>query len=164
MEDALKFKKNLCILIELFQEIIIYVKSKNYKTDVNANIFELVKFKLNTMNELSLIESFISKSYYYWDMIKENNELFLIENSDVLFEGLPSEYITLFTDILKTKDLIDEEIKNNIWEILHGLVVNSIKHVHVQRNYNIETKTYTVLYAKDIKLKNTAKIWNVDLK
>ena len=101
MEDALKFKKNLYILIELFQEIIVYVKSKNYKTEVNPNIFEFVKIKLNTMNELKLIESFISKSYYYWDMIRENNELFFKNYRDNKQSNL--YYISKLISAIKKK-------------------------------------------------------------
>lgn len=169
--DAAKFKKNLIALLELFQEIIVYIKTEKpfYKLDIEPNILSLAKFKLSSMDDLILIENFISKSYNYWDQIKEKDEEFLVQNSNVLFEGAPVEYINIFTEILTKCDdnntpLIDNDIKDNIWEILNGLVINSIKHIHIQRKYNTTTKKYTVIYAKDIKLGEVSEKWNVKLK
>lgn len=160
-ENSIKFKKNLLVLCDLLGEIIDYVKNKNFKTDLSSTTLEILKFSVSTMDEKNLIETYIKKSYKYWDCIHQKDEIFLKENCFILFEGLPTDYIKIFSDILKTENLLEDDIKDNIWEIIQALTINCIKHVHCNRDFNVQSEKYTKIYFPDISLKNEFIKWNI---
>ena len=123
---------------------------------------------IQVTNSKSLIEEYIKKSYLYWDSIKDKDEEFLKNNLNILFNELPEKYIKIFYDMFEYKlqngdFLLDEEIKNNIWELMFGLTCNSINHIYEIREESRDPTTgkYTKNYFPIIKIKLEKEKWNI---
>jgi hypothetical protein len=160
-ENSIKFKTNLINLCDLLGEIIDYVKNKNFETDLNSGVINIGKMVIESKNSIELIIPFIKKSYNYWEFIYEKNEDFLINNCFVLFEGIPENYIIVLKEILERKDLIDDEIRENLWEVIQALVVNCIKHIHIHREFSEEKQKYTKTYFPDVSIKKEFERWKI---
>jgi len=166
--NAEKFKNNLLLLLDLINEIIDYGKSNGINIDIDNTVFIGSKFFINKSDKIFLIKNFISKSYEYWDSIKNKDEDFLKNNCNILFNELPEKYIDIFKNMFeyKLEDgslLLDEDVKNNIWELIFALINNSINHIYQIREMSKDPVTlkYTKNYFPIIKIKNEKEKWNI---
>jgi hypothetical protein len=114
-----------------------------------------------------LIQMFIKSSNGTWDSIHSRNEKFFIEHSTQIFSFLPMDKVSMFRDIFTLKDsrghmLVDQDARNDIWELLHAMIKICIKYIHkhrvpTNRGYSRPD------YFGDIDLSHHAKLWKVHL-
>lgn len=172
-----RFKNTVIDLAGFCEEMLESLRNRKYKVLDPANLKVLSMF-LISMDDDTLIDTFIKKSNKYWKQIKEHDEKFFIEHSTEIFE-IPESQAAMFTDLFTLKDpknnyAVSKDDRDSIWEYFESLVRISINYIH-------ETRGPTKVPDKDvpgkmnphylrrfmnteIKLALTAKIWEVELK
>ena len=114
------------------------LNNMGHKT-VDPNLILLVSSGIQFYDKHTLIQSFIKNSHEEcWDKIKERNEQYFIENASNIFKDIPSGDINLFKDLFNTKDqngvdVVDQDIKDQIWRLFDAMVKICIKYVHKNR-------------------------------
>lgn len=133
-----RFKKTL---IEFSQRCLdIYndcYKRNNIKKEFGENFIVVIGDVLSGKDGRQLITQFIIRSFEYWNLIKRTDEKFFINNSNVIFNGVPDNYIKQFKELFE-KDLLNNDDKDCIWEFVFTLVKISIKYLHLHPKFCIE--------------------------
>lgn len=174
------FCKNLNSLVKLFIDTIDWLRSNGVETSLNSIVLKFGQSFVMNATPHEQITNFIDKSYEYWSVIKENNEDFLINKADILFEGVPESYIQEVKRLLSLKDGEDFMIPKNptrkaMWRLLETLVKNSILYIHQYRSPDPIKGGYTVSYfgtvkdhdgnivRKGISVRENALIWGIEI-
>lgn len=119
-----RFKENSDELVDIIDHSI-----KTYATgSVNKLVLQIAVSYVKSMEERSLINSFIINSHIYWDSIKERDEDFFLSKADKIFGKLPSDDVNMFKSLFE-KDLLPDKIKNVIWEYFEANVRISINYM-----------------------------------
>lgn len=165
-----RYKNNLLVLVDIFKEIY-DEGSKHSVIDSNQSaLFFLMKTYIKSCDSDKLINKFIRKSNLYWDKIYDKDiEYFKVmglnflticdekgidhfkeEDNSTLVKTLSKSHLDDFKNILsssykdtdgKDVDLLDEEKKNDIWNIFHSFVKISICYLHENNVYPEINKT-----------------------
>lgn len=137
---------------------------------------ELVSMALGFIKKCDgkyLIDQFIKNSEKFWDQIYDRSEIFFIKEAGTIFGNLPIK-ATFFKDLIECTDengenIITDETKTEIWDILHSLVKISIRYIHKGRNpYSyLSDGEYENAYDKEffdsVDLGHHADVWDLDL-
>lgn len=146
------------------------------RKDINPQLVLFAENYLEGYDPQNLIDIFIRHSYTHWQQIKDHDEIFFIKNAHVIFQHLPvdTSNINAFKVFFTAKDnqgndLIDENDRSAIWTIFESLVKICIKYIHRVRGVKlVSTKeglrpAYVQKKYPKIKVRELAKIWNIDL-
>ena len=145
-----------------------------YKT-IDPNIVLMISNGIMLFDKHQLIHGFITNSHSQcWEKIKDRDENFFVENANDIFKYIPAGEINLFKDLFTTKDsngvdIIDQDIKNQIWKLFDAMIKISIKYIHKHRapfsqkgNGNIQC-FYERNFFDDVDIKNHSHKWSVTL-
>ncbi len=145
-----------------------------YKT-IDPNTILLLSKGIEFFDKHQLIMGFITNSHSMcWEKIKERDEKFFVENANDIFQYIPSGEINLFKDLFTTTDvngvnIIDQDVKNQIWRLFDQMIKVSIKYIHRHRapysqkgNDSIEC-FYDRSFFDDVDIVKHSKMWAVDL-
>ena len=165
--NSQSIKEHIDKLCNLGVNIINYIKQKGFDTPLDPSLLRLASIGLNFISSAKITNTFIGRSYKYWDKIQKKDETFLIENCDVLFNGLDQESIKNFSNIFAAKQsdgtsVLPIETKESIWELLKAIVCNCIRHIHKIRSRDPISGKYTVTYISDISVRLESKNWAID--
>jgi hypothetical protein len=184
-----RFKKNMIILLDIIKEMfdegnennvvdsdtkmITILKILIEATPGDYMINNFIK-KTNTYWKRIKdkdIEYFKEYGLDFFTNVKENG-INSLTNSETkknnsFLKNLKETHITNFKSLLegeydidgKRVEILDEERKQDIWNILNSFVRISISHIHMERNY-IEGK-YTQEYFPEINVNENIKEWNI---
>lgn len=146
---AKRFHANLLDLCDLIIETVRWVRDQGITTSLNPDTLAIVKIVVGTWKPDETTESFISKSYNYWEQIRHRDKRFLIENAGVLFAELPGDTVKAFSELINMQrqtsvlkegklvtvleDVIPAETLTSIWELVHSMVRISIRYIHEKR-------------------------------
>lgn len=166
LKYAEKLKTNTILLCELAIDIVEYINSLNVNTGLNSGLLRIGSTFLKSFSSKDIIDKFIIRSYEHWDKIKSRDELFLIENSGVLFQGLEIKHVNNFSRIFQLTNengewLLPKESRDSVWDILDAMIDNSIRHIHKIRKWDSIEKKYKVAYCPGISVTTQKNIWNV---
>ena len=184
-----RFKKNMIILLDIIKEMfdegnennvvdsdtkmITILKILIEATPGDYMINNFIK-KTNTYWKRIKdkdIEYFKEYGLDFFTNVKENGVDSLTnpetKKSNSFLKNLKETHISNFKSLLegeydvdgKKIEILDEERKQDIWNILNSFVRISISHIHMERNY-IEGK-YTQEYFPEINVNENIKEWNI---
>lgn len=107
-----------------------------------------------------------------WDQIKDRNEDILNKIGTEMFKQKFPMFATQGTEaisfVLKNRsELLGEELETKLWEVAEELVKKAIKYTHLRRHPKVNPETgvsqYTMRFAPEMKVKEEAKKWGVEL-
>lgn len=145
-----------------------------YKT-VDPNMVLLISNAILYFDKHQLIGGFITNSHSScWEKIKERDENFFVENASNIFQYLPAGEVNLFKDLFTTKDkngvnIIDNDIKTQIWKLFDAMVKVSIKYIHKHRSPILKKDGeksncfYERNFFDEVDIKKHSRIWGVTL-
>jgi hypothetical protein len=122
-----------------------------YKT-IDPNVVLMVSNGILFFDKHQLIQGFIINSHSTcWEKIKERDEKFFIENANDIFKLIPAGEVNLFKDLFTTKDsngndIINQDIKTQIWKLFDAMVKICIKYIHKQRAPFSQKSNETIQY------------------
>jgi len=182
-----RFLTNILDLTYLIHELSGTCYDAGY--DVNPTLIMFAAKYLENSDPVTLIEPFIKYSYKFWGEetedengnkiggeIKNRKEEFFINNAHEIFKNLPIQsdklnaFKILFTATYKNgDDIIDQDERNNLWEMFDTLVKISIKYVHRVRGIVLKSTPNGIVpkYKNPlftyVKVGELSKIWKIDL-
>lgn len=171
-DNAERFKMTVmdsCDIIEACLNILNDYVGNTEKEEFNK--IHLAKVLLEAMNNEELIAIFITKSYTFWNEIKDMNEEFFVEHANNIFGSIGGKFISNYGKAFKERDtfgnlIVDEELRGEIWKAFIVMVKISIKYIHETRE-PCKDETYLCEFMNDIfsdnDLSAIAKEWNVKL-
>lgn len=164
-----KFLQNVVDLTELLQELIAVCYEKK-QTTIHPSLIQVAGKFILCLNKIVVIETFIKRSYPYWDRIINREEKFFLENTRDVFGDLPEDHVDGFRVLFSSRDkngklLMCEEDKNAIWDFFDSLVRIAIVYIHEKRIPKLKDnrKIYTIKYETDIDIIKYAHIFKVVL-
>lgn len=170
-----RFQTNVMCLADLVHELTSICWDEGIE-DVNPTLLLLAKAYLGNLDQVVLIETFITYSHMYWDEIINRNENFFVEHAASIFAHLPVEkgrisaFKMLFTATNEDDDpVIIQEDREAIWEMFDSLAKICIKYIHRVREcklVEIDGKMkprYLKNEFPEIKVRAHAKKWDVEL-
>lgn len=131
-------------------------------TTINPNDIKFMQSCIQTLDKHYLIQGFIEKSHIHWDKIKEHNESFFLEHASSIFGFLPTQYLSMFTDLFTAVDsdgntIVNKNLKDDIWRIFDAMVKISIKYTHKTRINKGDD------FLKDVNVEEHAITWGLTL-
>jgi hypothetical protein len=135
--DEVRFYTNSKILLSAIREGFENLNKAGYQKVTTAQIeYGIIVF--DAFDKHYIIQRFIKFSHPYWDQILNKNERFFTENSSEIFKELSSERLGIFNELFTLKDkqgrnLVGDDLKDQIWDLFHHLVKCSIKYIHNKR-------------------------------
>lgn len=128
------FSSNMSTLISLLTECVGILEQFGVPT-VNATLLSLGDLYLKNQNQQDLLDNLIRKSHETcWDRIYEKNENFFIENAGVIFAAFENHvgvFKVIFTALdMNGQKIIGDDIRDDIWLVLKGIVSIAIKYIH----------------------------------
>ena len=170
-----RFITNVLDLTDLVHELATICWDAGRK-DINPRLVMIAENFLETYDPVQLIEVFIKHSHMHWEKVRTRDENFFIENAHLIFQQLPvdTSNINAFKVFFTAKDekgeyIIVHEDREAIWDIFNSLIKICIKYVHKVRVVKlVKTKqgirpAYTNKKFPEIKVREQAKLWNIDL-
>jgi hypothetical protein len=140
-----RFLKNTIELIKAVHHGVKNLYDKGYKV-IDPKTIELAICVISSKNfdKHYLITKFIEKSHQEcWTKIKQRDEHYFINNAHRIFEDLPaaSSFVDMFKDLYLTTDkngkgIIDDSLKDDIWNLFDAMIKISIRYVHKNRDNN----------------------------
>jgi len=165
-----KFKH---VLGQLFDNIGVIIGDLNRigKTDLNANMVNVLKTYIISQDKVYVITSFINNSYSYWKDIKNKNEKCMLDNSSIIL-GEYSNKPEFSSIKLIFSSHISNEDKDIIWDCIHSLIKLSLKYVYEEKGTSVTTKvdngkkTLTISYKNKekhsiVNIPESYKLWNL---
>lgn len=137
------FKKHFDDFCDVLESLALETKS------VSQIEIGLVRMHINSMENDTLITSFIEKCFPHLDKIK--NKQFPNELLDFL----------RLRNLSKAIQELDDETKEDVWELFHEMIKSCILYIHKIKEYDGEK--YTKRYFCKYKIKNLSEEWNVKL-
>lgn len=136
-----RFTLNTESLFGLIEELVTSANKQGYNT-IEPSLIRFVSTVFKTLDKDYVLKRFISKSHKYWDVIRNRDETFLINNAFTVFEGLTVENINAFKNLLELADedgekYICDDDKDVIWEHFESLVKISLSYLKEDRSRNI---------------------------
>ena len=139
---------------------------------IDTGILKLAGNFIDSMDKKQLVQQFILKSHKFWNEIKERNENFFLEHSSGIFghigNGIAAKYIDSFSTIFRERNrdgdfIINEDLRDDLWQAFQALVKISIKYIHTERE--MEDGEYKYEFMNDIipDIMTTAKEWKITL-
>lgn len=169
-----RFADTAVILSKAIHHNIKNLCDMGYET-IDPNTIYMISQGILFFDKHQLIQGFITNSHSMcWEKIKERNEKFFIENAGDIFQYIPAGDINLFKDLFATKDkngvdIVDQDLKTQIWKLFEAMVKISIKYIHKHRapfskkeNDNISC-FYDRSFFDDVDIKKHSEIWAVTL-
>lgn len=170
-----RFKFNVTALINCISDIMHECHALKL-TDVDPEIIKIAGDILSGVDDNVVIENFIIRSHHTWNDILPREETFFFKNCSTIFEEIPKLHIDTFVKLFSNdndqgKSAVSDDDKRYIWDLVHGMVRLSIKHIHERRcpamrittEGQPETRVYLKDYMKNIKIQPHAKNWNIAL-
>lgn len=133
-ELLMKFSSNMSTLISLLSECVGILDQRGIPT-INSALLGIGDLYLKNQNQQELLDNLIYKSYEKcWDQIYEKNETFFIENAGIIFAAFEN-HVSVFKVIFTAVDangqkIIGDDIREDIWLVLKGIVSIAIKYIH----------------------------------
>lgn len=149
------FFENYEYLLRLFKKTINDAVKGGYKGFLHANLITLVEKNLNKYTPAYVIESFIIRSFKYWDMINTDNldekdpdELkkmqqeqddFVYENASILFSGIDNKIVDINKvahELYKVKfsnnqTIITDSCRMSVMKTLKSFIKFSIRYLNL---------------------------------
>lgn len=122
----------------------------------------MIYLYVSNIDNLKLIEKFISKSSKFWEQIRNKESLFFEENSGSIFGHFSQENVNKFKDLFTNNKNITEDDMNIIWKYCQTLVKISINHIHEERfpiTENGKRSYKKPEYFQEIEISNEAEKW-----
>lgn len=169
-----RFSSNTNKLGEAIKLCINKLFSLGYQT-VNPALVELAVSAIANYDKHVLIQGFIKNSHQEcWDKIKVRDEQYFVDNASKVFSDLPAGEVNLFKDLFTTKDkhghsVIEQNLKDKIWNLFDTLIKISIKYVHKRRDpyiadvKGVSTNAYSKSFFDDVNVSHHANNWKVML-
>lgn len=166
--QATTFMHNTIILCDLVIETVKWAQGEGFQTTLSPFLLQVGRGILSTKDPSTMIAGFIERSYSYWSSILSKDQKFLIDNAKILFAELPEDHVKAFSVLFASKNpdgsfVIPQETRDSVWEILHAMVTNCIRHIHLSRCPDKVTKRYTMDYFPNISVKGCVTAWHVSL-
>lgn len=184
-----RFKVNILGITELATEIINIIQEYKLPSPISGFVITLANGILDGLDNVTLIEGFIDRTYPYWDLIKNKDPSFTkchlskifgaedqfkdqIDNIVSLFDFVNRDtFITDRGTALNTEDTqkFKEYLKNKnteFWDIMIPCVKISISYIHNARVPIFAadgTFTYSESKYPYIKVKSLAEAWGAKL-
>jgi len=145
-----------------------------YKT-IDPNVILLISNAILFYDKHQLIQGFITNSHIQcWDKIRDRDQQFFVDNAADIFKYLPSGEVNLFKDLFTTKDqngneIVDNDIKIQIWRLFDAMVKISIKYIHKnrapfsQKENDVTINYYDRIFFDDVDIKKHSDLWKVTL-
>lgn len=156
-----RFRSNVDALVSFVADAIRELE-KHGKNFISIAKLNFTAGLINEFKDDFLIEGFIEKSYENsWEIIRTKNEEAFISKAAKIFSFLPSKETDIFIDLFTAttssgERIIKQEMKDSIWQVLHGMIRISMKYVNIRRKDNPK-------YFKYIDLETESKKWNLVL-
>jgi hypothetical protein len=143
-----KFKNNIITFLDDSKEIVSETYQKYPKIKGSLSITpDLIDLGMIWMENYSLkdteilLMNFISTTYQFWDKIETKDNQFLGNSLSLFFPD--NNYIKdlsfFFGNNKDKKIYVDEDILDHLWDILKGLIHNSLKYIYFSKiNVNIQ--------------------------
>lgn len=156
-----------------FLDLIIYYLQEAGEKGIptlRPEIFQLAKQFITTQDPNKVIETFTIKTGPHWDLIRKRDVDFFLNHANELFHVFSAQHIESFKLLFTTKDFLDGDDLDSIWNYIHSMIRISMKWIHEQRkpvkkigDDGVEKKGYTVRYLTEIDLHHHAEQWGVNL-
>lgn len=167
-----RFHANVVGLGELICEIVHKMNDRGYNI-VDGQLVELGVCLIAKLDHTTVINTFIHKSSFdskndplpfeshCWTKIKAKDRSFFINNSDVIFSGLPKDKVDAFSRMFALTDengkqVIPESDEEELWEYFQSLVKIAIKYIHTRRETDPD-------FLNKIDLERHVRHWKVKL-
>jgi hypothetical protein len=169
-----RFTDTAVMLSKAIHHNITILCNMGYKT-IDPNTIDLITKGIPYFGHHQLIQGFIQNSHKLcWNKIKERNEQFFVENAGDIFQYLPTGEVNLFKDLFTTKDkngvnIIEQDIKTQIWKLFDAMIKISIKYIHKnrspysQKNDEVVNCFYERSFFDEVDIKIHSNLWNVTL-
>ena len=169
-----KFVKNIQDFMD-FGESVITECSEKKITTLNPNVVDLAtKFangKIKEKGHKATVEEFIKKTYDHWKHIKDKDTEHFSDKMHEIVPIVPREHLDemfrLFTGFdSNKKGYVEKEDQDAFWDYLFSFIKISINYVHYNRK-PVKTEEgfkYTQEFMKDFKVKDSAKMFEMELK
>lgn len=158
--EEFRFKSNVLGIAEDIKYNIELLHTKKV-TSIEPTSIQMMIDLIKIINPKMVIDEFIVKSYQHWDKIKERDESFFLNHAGNIFPFLPQEKMAPFLQLFHTNDnagkcVISDELKDTIWNNLHGMIKICIRYIHKHREQNEE-------FHEDVDLQANAQTWGLKL-
>ena len=158
--EEFRFKSNVLGIAEDIKYNVELLHNKKLTT-IDPNNIQMLADIIRLINPTMVIDEFITKSHLHWEKIKEKDETFFLEHAGHIFPFLLQDKMEPFLQLFHTKDnqgkcVISDDLKNTIWNNLHGMVKICIRYIHKHR---IDNETFH----KEVNVQSCAQTWGLKL-
>lgn len=168
-----KFKVNTSDFLVFCKEVLTEIKSKK-AFDIDLTEIDALSQIVSLVDDNTLLKKFIESTYEYWEQIRKKDHEFFDKNIGTIFPGVNQEKIKVLKYIF-VESSNDKEIRDLIWQYLHGFVKISILYIHNAKGPASEKVVETsgknkIIKSwknkeeyKQVKLIDLSKSWSVEL-
>lgn len=132
-----RFKATLQTAFEALIEAVMVAQQKGFQ-GLKPEMIRLLSTLVLSYDDRIVIETFITHSSAYWDMIRERNEEFFTDHAHLIFSGFPLEQIDPFRQLFQkqtnsAESYISAQLKEDLWNNFEALIKISLRYICERR-------------------------------